>query len=163
MHNFITSFTRIHDNCRQSCKWAWQCTLPWVIPAFSDLEVMTLPFTSEVSGHDSRNNPFKRLAESSGRIPDLISRRQFNVRRKLKACLAESIRKDMLENIRQQGSFSWQIPSPSRSASRHRSIVALAECQSTKHTIQKHPCLPIDVLLRVKLHTICGISEFPLL
>lgn len=103
MHNFIVNFIRIHDICK---KFAGnrvnehgnvhRCG---VIPFFSDLEVIALSLTDEAFGYDRENHLFKRLVESSEHIPNLISRRQFNARRKLTAYLAEDIRKDIATGI----------------------------------------------------------------
>ena len=66
-----------------------------VVPKFSDLEVIALSATAEAFGFDSENYLFKRLeAEKGDSLPNLISRRQYNQRRKLTASLDEEIRKD---------------------------------------------------------------------
>ena len=70
-----------------------------LFPPFLNLEVIALSLTAEAFGYDSENSLFKRLAESPEHIPNLISRRQFNVRRKLTACLAEDIRRDIAKSI----------------------------------------------------------------
>ena len=67
-----------------------------VVPKFSDLEVIALGITAEAFGFDSENLLFYRLHhECKEDFPNLISRRQFNSRRKLTARLAEEIRKDV--------------------------------------------------------------------
>lgn len=71
-----------------------------VVPKFSDLEVITLGITAEAFGFDSENLLFHRLHhECKEDLPNLISRRQFNARRKLTARLAEEIRKDVAAAI----------------------------------------------------------------
>lgn len=65
-----------------------------VVPKFSDLEVIALSITAEAFHIDSENYLFYRLNhECKDDLPNLISRRQFNARRKLTARLAEDIRK----------------------------------------------------------------------
>ena len=67
-----------------------------VVPKFSDLEVVALGITAEAFGFDSENLLFHRLRhECKDDLPNQISRRQFNVRRKLTARLAEEIRKEV--------------------------------------------------------------------
>ena len=64
-----------------------------VVPKFSDLEVIALSATAEARGIDSENLLFKRLeAEKGNLLPNLISRRQYNQRRKLTGKLGEDIR-----------------------------------------------------------------------
>ena len=103
MHNFIEKFTKINDICKKFAgnrvNEHGNVSRRGVIPTFSDLEVIALSLTAEAFGYDSENNLFKRLAESPEHIPNLISRRQFNVRRKLTACLAEDIRRDIAKSI----------------------------------------------------------------
>ena len=71
-----------------------------VVPKFSDLEVIALGITAEAFGFDSENLLFHRLHhECKEDLPNLISRRQFNARRKLTARLAEEIRKDVAAAI----------------------------------------------------------------
>ena len=67
-----------------------------VVPKFSDLEVIALGITDEAFGSDSENYLFHRLHhECKEDLPNLISHRQFNARRKQAARLAEEIRKDV--------------------------------------------------------------------
>ena len=58
---------------------------PGVVPRFSDLEVVALSLTAEHLSIDSENNLFDRLKEYKTEMPNLISRRQFNDRRKFTA------------------------------------------------------------------------------
>ncbi len=100
MHNFIVKFAQIleiykkfagnrvdKNGNRPHCG---------VVPKFSDLEVIALSATAEAFGYDSENYLFKLLhAEKGDSLPNLISRRQYNQRRKLTAVLGEEIRKDI--------------------------------------------------------------------
>lgn len=70
-----------------------------VVPRFSDVEVVALSMTAEAEGIDSENLLFNRLKEFGGLMPNLISRRQFNDRRKAASGLCEEIRKRMVEAI----------------------------------------------------------------
>lgn len=103
MYNFITKFGKILDICKQIAENRvnnlGNTVRCGVVPKFSDLEVIALSITAEAHGIDSENLLFKRLEESSVKIPNLISRRQFNARRKRTAFLAEEIRKDIAKRI----------------------------------------------------------------
>ncbi len=100
MRNFIANFVRILGICKHFAgnRVNEHGNVPrcGVVPKFSDLEVIALGITAEAFGIDSENLLFHRLHhECKEDLPDLISRRQFNVRRKLMARLAEEIRKDV--------------------------------------------------------------------
>lgn len=100
MRNFIANFVRILGICKKfagnrvnELGNAPRCG---VVPKFSDLEVIALGITAEAFGFDSENLLFHRLHnECKDDLPNLISRRQFNARRKLTARLSEEIRKDV--------------------------------------------------------------------
>ena len=66
---------------------------PGPIPRFSDLEVIALSMAAESEEIDSENWLFEsKLKECRENIPNLISRRQFNDRRKALSRLNEQIR-----------------------------------------------------------------------
>lgn len=163
MHNFIVKFRKIHDICK---KFAGnrvnehgnvhRCG---VVPTFSDLEVIALSLTAEAFGYDSENNLFKRLAGSSEPIPNLISRRQFNVRRKLTARLAEEIRKDIAGSI-DGGETVFVIDSKPVKVCR---LVRAKRCTMGKDNPQSAPSTGFCASRRMfyhgyKLHAVCGIS-----
>ena len=55
-----------------------------VVPRFSDIEVISLSLTSECLGIDSENYLFSKLqTEYQNEFDNMISRRQYNDRRKL--------------------------------------------------------------------------------
>ena len=100
MRNFITNFVRILGICKDFAgnrvNELGDVPRCGVVPKFSDLEVIALGITAEAFGFDSENLLFYRLHhECKEDFPNLISRRQFNARRKLTARLAEEIRKDV--------------------------------------------------------------------
>ena len=87
MHNFVTKFRKILDICKQYAgnlvNDKGNVTRCGVVPTFSDLEVIALSITAEAFSIDSENCLFNRLNnECPGAIPNLISRRQYNQRRK---------------------------------------------------------------------------------
>ena len=100
MRNFMANFVRILGICKvfagNRVNELGNVPRCGVVPKFSDLEVIALGITAEAFGFDSENLLFHRLQnECKDDLPNLISRRQFNVRRKLTARLAEEIRKDV--------------------------------------------------------------------
>ena len=100
MRNFIANFVRILGICKDFAgnrvNELGNVPRCGVVPKFSDLEVVALGITAEAFGFDSENLLFHRLHhECKDDLPNLISRRQFNARRKLTARLAEEIRKDV--------------------------------------------------------------------
>lgn len=104
MRNFIANFVRILRICKDFAgnRVNEFGNIPrcGVVPKFSDLEVIALGITAEAFGFDSENLLFHRLHhECKEDLPNLISRRQFNARRKLTARLAEEIRKDVAAAI----------------------------------------------------------------
>ncbi len=103
MHNIIVNSIRIHDICNKFVgdHVNEHGNLPrcGVIPTFSDWEVIALSLTAEAFSYDSENHLFKRLVESSEHIPNLISGREFNDRRKLMAYLAEDILRGVATSI----------------------------------------------------------------
>jgi len=100
MRNFIVNFERILGICKNFAgnrvNELGNVPRCGVVPKFSDLEVIALGITAEAFGFDSENLLFHRLhKECKKDLPHLISRRQFNARRKLTARLAKDIRKDV--------------------------------------------------------------------
>ena len=70
-----------------------------VVPRFSDLEVVALSLTEETMGYDCESYLFGQLMDYREQMPNLISRRQYNDRRKYTAALCEKIRKRVAENL----------------------------------------------------------------
>jgi hypothetical protein len=73
---------------------------PGPLPRFSDLEVIALNLAAESEGIDSENWLFDhKLEDCKSKIPNLISRRQFNDQRKTTGSLCEEIRKRIADRI----------------------------------------------------------------
>lgn len=87
-----------------------------MVPRFSDIEVIALSLTAETLSIDSENYLFRKLAESKKEIPNLISRRQFNDRRKSTSELCEKIRKRIADSIDGGENISASIQSPLKCA-----------------------------------------------
>lgn len=103
MHNLYANFVKFLEICKDFSKNLVneRGNLPrrGVIPRFSDLEVIALSLTAEHLSIDSENLLFDRLREYRNEMPNLISRRQYNDRRKLTANLFEKIRKRVAEKM----------------------------------------------------------------
>ena len=99
MHNFFAKFEKILDVCKSFSKGLVneKGNVPrcGVVPKFSDLDVIALALTAETESIDSENRLFEKLKGSKDRMPNLVSRRQYNDRRKITAGLCEEIRKRM--------------------------------------------------------------------
>jgi len=98
MHNLYTKFVKILGICKQFSNNLVndQGNIPRRVPVpkFSDLEIVALSLAAEAESIDSEKWLFEyKLEEYRDRIPNLISRRQFNDRRKKTAGLCEEIRK----------------------------------------------------------------------
>ena len=107
MHNIHTNFIKIidvlkdiiGDEVSEKGNYLRSCS----IPKFSDVEVIALSLTAECLGIDSENYLFSKLnKEYLNDFENLISRRQYNDRRKLLFEKTEAIRKSMAECINEQ-------------------------------------------------------------
>ena len=111
MYNLYTKFVKILEICKQfSQNLVNECgNIPrrGPVPKFSDLEVVALSLTAEAESIDSEKWLFDyRLQEHKSNFPNLISRRQFNDRRKKTAGLCEEIRKRIaMEMDGEEGQF----------------------------------------------------------
>ena len=73
---------------------------PDPVPRFSDLEVIALSMAAESEEIDSENWSFEsKLKECSNKLPNLISHRQFDDRRKSVSNLQEEIRSRIAKDI----------------------------------------------------------------
>ena len=98
MHNLYTKFVKILEICKQFSEnlvnESGNVPRRGLVPKFSDLEVVALSLTAETESIDSEKWLFDyKLQEYKDSIPNLISRRQFNDRRKKTAALCEELRK----------------------------------------------------------------------
>ena len=92
MCNLYTKFVKILEICKQFSHNLVneQGNIPsrGTMPKFSDLEVVALSLAAESESIDSEKWLFDyKLQEYKDKIPNLISRRQFNDRRKRQKCL----------------------------------------------------------------------------
>lgn len=107
MHNIRTNFTKIlevikdiiGDETNEKGNYLRRGT----VPKFSDIEVIALSLTAECLSIDSENYLFSKLnKEYINDFENLISRRQYNDRRKQLFEKTEVVRKSMAERINKQ-------------------------------------------------------------
>ena len=129
------------------------------VPTFSDLEVVALSITAEALSIDSENYLFKRLnSECPGAIPNLITRRQYNRRRKKTMLLGESIRQTIAKAI-DGGEDVFSIDSkPVKVCQNARA----SRCQMGMDDIEHAPawgyCASQNMYYGYKLHALCGVT-----
>lgn len=104
MRNLAANFGKILDICRKFSKNLVneRGNLPrrGVVPRFSDIEVIALSLTAEKYSIDSESQLFSLLEEYyKTDFPNIISRRQYNDRRKFTANLCEQVRKNIAQAI----------------------------------------------------------------
>ena len=103
MYNFCAKFQQILDICKchseNLVNSLGNVPRRGAVPRFSDLEVIALSMTADASGIDSENDLFHMLFQSMDEIPNLISRRRYDDRRKSTAGLCEEIRKRIVGDI----------------------------------------------------------------
>lgn len=130
---------------------------PGVVPRFSDLEVVSLSLTS--IGLDSESYLFAKLREYSKEIPHLISRRQFNDRRKFTVNLCKEIRQRIVARI-DGGEEFFCIDSKPIEICR---IARAKRCKVGKNDYKRAPAFGYCASQKFyyygyKLHAVCGLN-----
>ena len=163
MRNLYAKFRKILDICKHFSKNLVdeRGNMPrrGVIPRFSDLEVIALSLTAEQCGVDSESYLFSMLEEYETCFPNLISRRQFNDRRKYTANLCELIRKNIALTI-DAGEDVFCIDSKPIPVCR---IARARRCKLGKNDYTTAPCFGYcaaqsSYYYGYKLHALSGIS-----
>lgn len=163
MHNLYAIFAKFLDICKQFAGNLVnkQGNIPrcGVVPRFSDLEVVALGMASESIGIDSESLLFVKLREYQSEIPHLISRRQYNDRRKFTASLCAAIREKMAATI-DGGEDYFCIDSKPIEVCRP---ARAKRCSMGKNEIEKAPSFGYCASQGVyyygyKLHAVCGLS-----
>lgn len=163
MHNFFAKFGKILDVCKSFSKDMvnenGNVPRRGVVPRFSDLEVIALAMTAETESIDSENRLFEMLKSHSGLMPNLISRRQYNDRRKLTAGLCEEIRKRMATTM-DGGEDCFCIDSKPVEVCR---VARVKRCKMGVGTPETAPnfgyCASQGTYyFGYKLHALCGLS-----
>ena len=103
MYNFCAKFRQIFDICKCHSKNLVNSpgNVPrvGVVPYFSDLEVIALSLTMEALEIDSENCLFRQLSKFKDEMPNLISKKLYNDRRKMTMGPCEEIRKRIADRI----------------------------------------------------------------
>ena len=163
MHNLYAIFAKFLNICKQIAgnlvNDSGNIPRRGVVPKFSDLEVIALNMTSEAVGIDSEALLFAKLQEYRIEIPNLISRRQYNDRRKMTSFLCNTIRERMAAEL-DGGEDCFCIDS------KPIEVCCLARsrrCRMGKKNFEKAPSVRYCASQGMyyygyKLHAICGLS-----
>ena len=163
MRNLAANFGKILDICKKFSKNLVdeRGNMPrrGVVPRFSDLEVIALSLTAEKFSVDSESYLFSLLEEYKSDIPNLISRRQFNDRRKFTANLCEQIRKNIALAI-DAGEDMFCVDSKPVPVCR---IARAKRCKLGKNDFETAPnygfCAAQNTYYYgYKLHALCGLK-----
>ena len=153
MHNLYAIFAKFLNICKQVAgnlvNESGNIPRRGVVPRFSDLEVIALNMTSEAMGIDSESLLFSKLQDYRKEIPNLISRRQYNDRRKITSSLCNAIRERLVKDI--DGGIEV-----CRFARAKR-------CSMGKNNFEKAPSIGYCASQGIyyygyKLHAVCGLS-----
>lgn len=103
MHNLRVNFDKILEQiapfAQKMVNQQGNIPRPGVVPKFSDLEVVALSLTAEALSIDSENYLFTKLSACKSDFQNLISRCQYNQRRKYLSILTNTIRHNMAMKI----------------------------------------------------------------
>lgn len=163
MHNLYANFVKILEICKDFSKnlvnELGNIPRPGVVPRFSDLEVAALSLTAEHLSIDSENNLFDRLKEYKADMPNLISRRQFNDRRKFTAELCEKIRKRIASKMDGAEEYFCIDSKPIEVCRLSRGL----RCKMKGTDVTNSPAFGYCATQKIyyfgyKLHAVCGLS-----
>jgi len=164
MHNIKTNFDKILDLLKDILSDELNAKGNYkrrgVVPRFSDVEVMALSLTAECLSIDSENYLFSKLvSEYSDSFENIISRRQYNDRRKLLFEKTEQARKIMASRLNECSdvyaidSMPLEICKLSRE---HRNKMGK---ESVHHSPDKGYCASQKkYFYGYKLHSVCSAS-----
>lgn len=165
MHNVYEEFAKFRNICNFSADYLInkQCSIPrcGVISRFSDLEMVTLGMVSENVVIHSKSIFFVKPIEYQSEIPHLISRRQYNDRRKFKTSFCTAIREKMSETI-YSGKDYFCIDSEPIEICR---FIRAKQCSMVKNEIEKSQSFGFCSSQRAyyyayKLYAVCGLRGF---
>lgn len=163
MHNLYANFVKILEICKDFSKSIVneRGNLPrrGVVPRFSDLEVIALSLTAEHLSIDSENLLFDRLKEYRAEMPNLISRRQYNDRRKYTRNLCEKIRKLVAEKMDGAEEYFCVDSKPIEVCRLARASRCTLGANDYANAPSVGYCATQDMYYYgYKLHAICGLS-----
>src|SRR5574344_90504 len=163
MHNLYAIFAKFLEICKQFADnrvdEKGNQPRPGVVPRFSDLEIIALSLTAESIGIDSESYLFSKLSEYRKEMPNLISRRQFNDRRKQTAELCKLIRERIANYIDGGEEYSRIDSKPIEVCRTARG----KRCKMGRSNFEKAPSFGYCASQGVyyygyKLNAVCGLS-----
>ncbi len=163
MHNFFAKYAKILDICKRFSKnlvnELGNVPRRGDVPKFSDLEVIALSITAESLSIDCENCLLVWLNHHKDMIPNLISRRQFNTRRKLTISVCNAIR-ELMANVIDGGESFFCIDSKPIEVCR---IARSSRCKLGKSDYETAPSFGFCASQNTyyygyKLHAVCGLS-----
>lgn len=163
MHNLYAIFAKFLNICKQVAgnlvNESGNIPKRGAVPRFSDLEAIALNMTSEAMGIDSESLLFAKLQEYRKEIPNLISRRQYNDRRKMTSSLCNAIRERIVKKM-DGGENYFCIDSKPIEVCR---FARAKRCSMGKNNFEKAPSIGYCASLGIyyygyKLHAVCGLS-----
>lgn len=163
MHNLYAIFAKFLNICKQVAgnlvNESGNIPKKGAVPRFSDLEVIALNMTSEAMGIDSESLLFAKLQEYRKEIPNLISRRQYNDRRKMTSSLCNAIRERIVKKM-DGGENYFCIDSKLIEVCR---FARAKRCSMGKNNFEKAPSIGYCASQGIyyygyKLHAVCGLS-----
>ena len=163
MHNLYAIFAKFLDICKMFSadlvNEKGNIPRRGVVPKFSDLEVISLSLAAESIGIDSESFLFSKLNEYKDDFSSLISRRQYNDRRKLTIGLCNQVRERIASKV-DGGEAIFCIDSMPIEVCRP---IRSKRCKMGKNNYDKAPnygyCASQGKhYYGYKLHSLCGLS-----
>ncbi len=162
MHNIKTNFDKIIEVIKELIKEEINEKGNYArrgsVPKFSDVEVISLSITSECLGIDSENYLFSKLNnEYRDDFKNLISRRQYNDRRKLLFEKTEQVRNRLSERLNRQAGVFAIDSMPLEICKLSREARNKMGKESEKHSPDKGYCASQKkYFYGYKLHSVCS-------
>jgi len=162
MHNIKTNFDKIIEVIKEIIKEEINEKGNYArrgsVPKFSDVEVISLSITSECLGIDSENYLFSKLNnEYRDDFKNLISRRQYNDRRKLLFEKTEQVRNRLSERLNRQAGVFAIDSMPLEICKLSREARNKMGKESEKHSPDKGYCASQKkYFYGYKLHSVCS-------
>jgi hypothetical protein len=162
MHNIKTNFDKIIEVIKEIIKEEINEKGNYLrrgsVPKFSDIEVIALSITSECLGIDSENYLFSKLKnEYRDNFKNLISRRQYNDRRKLLFEKTEQVRSRLSERLNRQADVFAIDSMPLEICQLSREARNKMGKESEKHSPDKGYCASQKkYFFGYKLHSVCS-------
>ena len=164
MHNLKVNFDKILNICKLNSQGLvndfGNVPRPGPVPKFSDLEVASLSMMAEALGIDSENLLFSKInTEYQDDFPNIISRRQYNDRRKSLFHLQKEIQSRMAKRIDEFEDI-FTVDSKPFPVCRY---VRRSRCKIGKNDFEKSPNIGYSATQELnyygyKLHAVASIS-----